>query len=178
MGAIHIRRRFTRAGVAAILAVAATLSATLAVAVLLLVAPAVEARASAPGDLIWAERIGTSGSGAGVSDMAAGPRDAIAMAGSQDGAPMVAKYTPPGSSGPGPMRPSGGARAVVFDRTGNVYVAALGFARPRRATSMLLKFDAGRRPALVGAAAPTAAGDDPATAYGTSTGSSSTRPAI
>jgi hypothetical protein len=94
---------------------------------------AAAAQASVTGDLIFAKRIGTSGSPAGSWTVAAGPDGVTAVAGwkwSSDlgvSVPMVAKYSASGErkwlqtyTDLG----SGSADAVAFDANGSIYVAA------------------------------------------------------
>jgi len=110
----------------------AALTAVLAVLILLLLAA--EAQAYAPGQLIWAKRIGTSTSDAGAWAVAAGPNGATAIAGwmmvPQAGPPpmvqepMVARYSATGAMWARTYAANGYAHAVAFDRAGNVYVAA------------------------------------------------------
>ncbi len=135
---VHSHHHATRTLVAAIL---------VTFVVLLLAAAA---QAYAPGELIWAERVGTSASLTGVKDIAAGPNGAVAVAGSQDlpgdeRAPLAAKY---GAAGlewvrtyEGPGESHGEANAVAFDPAGNVYVAATVASAELDYDIVLIKYD-------------------------------------
>ena len=102
------------------------LAVILAVLVLLLLAA--EAQAYVPGQLIWANRIGTSTSEAGAWAVAAGPNGATAIAGwkivTNTQVPMVARYTAAGKRWVRTYTAPGYANDVAIDKAGNVYVAA------------------------------------------------------
>lgn len=135
MGVVRCHHRVTRAVVAVIL---------VTFAALLLAAAA---QAYAPGELIWAERLGTSASQAGVRDMTAGPNDAVAVAGSQnlpsgERVPLVAKYGAAGLEWVRTYEGRGDAQAVAFDPAGNVYVAATVATRQYDPDIVLIKYAA------------------------------------
>jgi len=105
---------------------------TLLAALIMLLLTA-EAQAYAPGALIYAKRIGTITAPAGASAVAAGPNGVTAVVGlkANSSVPagtvtMVAKYAVGGQrKWLRTYATSGGtAKAVAFDRNGNVYVAA------------------------------------------------------
>jgi hypothetical protein len=152
MVVVHSRRRAARAVVAA--HPAATVSAMLvaftagiltAVVALLLAATA---QAFAPGELVWAERLGTSAIQTGTRDMAAGPNGAVAIAGwqnlpAEERVPLVAKYGADGLEWVRTYEGRGEAHAVAFDPAGNVYVAATVTTRQYDPDIVLIKYDAG-----------------------------------
>jgi len=122
----------------------AALTAVLVVLVLLLLAA--DAQAYVPGELIWAQGIGTSTNQAGARDMACGPKGAVAIAGAQNvpptgGVPMVAKYTAAGLEWVRTYEGRGEASAVEFDRAGNVYVAASVASAQYDYDIVLIKYD-------------------------------------
>ena len=122
---------------------------TVALAVLILLLLAAEAQAYAPGQLIFAKRIGSSTSPATSVAVAAAPNGATVIAGWKESSAVpagivtfVAKYTVTGRRAwlKTYAAIGSGAEAVACDRNGNVYVAAT-FYRAHEDIG-LLKYDA------------------------------------
>lgn len=109
---------------------------------------ATAAQAYAPGELIWAQRLGTDTAQTGVRDIAGGPKGAAAIAGWQnlpadERVPLVARYGADGLEWVRTYEGRGETQAVAFDPAGDLYVVAT--VTPAGSDSpgvVLIKYDA------------------------------------